>query len=229
MKHYLILTFFLSCLGIDNALGSGSGPLVHVVSTFGSGCFFVMDAPDDGNSSSPKASGRCYRMTGREFKLLWEVRGFYAYPRHLMLSSDGTLLIREMEIIYNDAKPSSPFITVYKNGSLQRVLPLGLVVSKGERRPDPSNGILRAFPGSLGDSIVVMDWQDTKAHLEQRNSVESHAALAAITSKSDKYIMLDVGSKIVIINIDSGKLVFMEYKASASNGDIISPNRATSK
>ena len=84
------------------------------------------------------ATGTCFRITeDQQFEALWKVDGLYAFGDRLALSRDGSTLIKVVDIAYGELEASSPLVEVYRNGKLERVLPVELFVDVDKVEKDP--------------------------------------------------------------------------------------------
>jgi len=158
MKNLLICLIFFLPYGALSA--SSASPLRHIVSTFGSDYFFLMNESTNGKT----ATGYCFQIKGdKNIELCWKVERFYAWPGQLLLSNDGTILIRYIDIPHDQLNAFSVFMEVYRNGVIARSLAAGLFVeiAKVNASPfgDPTSLIL---DGPLEQSAKLIDGSDPK-------------------------------------------------------------------
>lgn len=130
----LLTTIFFMALCESVIIASPSSPLRHIVSTFGSDYFFVMNESTDGE----KSTGGCYEIADDgQVKNLWKTTGFYAGPGDLLLSPDGTKLVRMHDISTGIKNPKPIFISVYSKGKLSYSLSLDLFVGYEKLKVNP--------------------------------------------------------------------------------------------
>ena len=202
---FFLLIFSFAQPGCNHPAGTGAArPLRHVVSEAGGQGFFVMNESDDGLTSS----GTCYKiLENQQFKELWKVEGFYAYPGQLVLSWDGATLVRIVDLAPDTLEPSSPLIEVYRYGKLERVLPVELFVDPARAELEPLAGHryeivddgkipgddrIRLFSG-LGVSDYLWDLsKDIKERIDD----------------DARYLMINsIGLKRFVVNLDSGEIL----------------------
>ena len=202
---FFLLIFSFAPLGCNHPVGTGAArPIRHVVSEAGSDRFFVMNESDDGLTSS----GTCYEiLENQQFQELWKAEGFYAYPRQLVLSGDGSTLVRIVDLVPDKLEPSSPLIEVYRNGKLERVLPVELFVDPARAKLElfaghryqivddgkiPGDDRIRLFSG-LGVSDYLWDLsKDIKERIDD----------------DARYLMVNsIGLKRFVVNLDSGEIL----------------------
>ena len=195
----------LAPLGCHHPVDPGSArPIRHVVSEIGSACFFVMNESDDGLTSS----GTCYKiLEDQQLKELWKVEGFYAYPGQLTLSWDGVTLVRIVDLPPDQLKPSSPLIEVYRNGELQRVLPVELFADDRRAKLEPFAGDHYEI---VDDGKIVGDDRIRLFYGSQVSYCLSHLKgnRADRIDDNARYLMINsIGFKRFIVNLDSGEIL----------------------
>ena len=207
MKPILFFLLILSFapLGCNHPAGTGGArPIRHVVSEAGSDRFFVMNESDDGLTSS----GTCYKiLENQQFEELWKVEGFYAYPGQLVLSRDGATLVRIVDLVPDTLEPSSPLIEVYRNGNLERVLPVELFV-------DPARAELEPLAGHhyqiVDDGMIP---GDDRIRLFSGVGVNYYLSdleedIGDRIDDDGRYLMINsIGLKRFVVNLDSGEIL----------------------
>ena len=121
----LCCIFVIRCfLNFDAAAASPRTPGMSIVSSeYPSECFFVMGIPS-------LSQGRCYKYSrGTQFKTFWTIKGFFAFPEELLLSIDGSILVRRVRLDINrGVTNATPCIRIYRYGKLVHTISVGQII-----------------------------------------------------------------------------------------------------
>ena len=156
------------------------------------------------------ATGTCFRITeDQQFEALWKVDGLYAFGDRLALSRDGSTLIKVVDIAYGELEASSPLVEVYRNGKLERVLPVELFVDVDKVEKDPFDFFNYKFLDSRTlhhDTTRLLDGIEVAHYLERLEAKDKIGKIAR--DKNARYLMINsIDRNRFFINLESGKLV----------------------